>query len=195
MTAVSLSYSRRRLWRGGMLGLALGLGTLWLASRLKGDEGFRQLHEAAIFYLLGPYGPRAVLFASGLAFAVMSAFVLRRVAGDRTAVAIRVDGIAVAGMFGARLIRWRALDGIQLRDMRLHGKTVRTLTVRSRRAPGERRIRHFFTGATHFSASQLEATPADIAAWVAAARAAQAKALLLPRSTLPQAGAAPIGQG
>jgi hypothetical protein len=187
MTFTTLRYSRKKLARSGLLATFLGLTCMALWFKLTGEEGHGQLREAALLYIFGPYGPRIFVTVGGGLFVLGGLAALRRLLGDGTAVAIRPDGIKFATIFSSGIIPWRSLDGVYVHATRWGEKTFYSLNSRSRRAAGEGRLLYWFTRRFTIPVTQLEAGPAEVAAWIDAAEKARAQALLLPQRNQPAA--------
>ena len=183
MTAPTLYYSRAKLVGPGFLTLALGLTGLLIAYSLTGEEGFTKLHHAYVFYAFGSRGPRFAIVILSLLIALAGIFALRRVAGDREAATIRLDGLRIRTLLRSRMIPWRHLESITLSQRLFHEKVYRTMTIRSGRLPGESWLDYLLGRRLALAESQLDATPAEIASWARAAEAERRKALLYPRSS------------
>src|SRR5688500_2267961 len=79
----------------GSVGFAMGFGMTDLDLARAGPVG-----------LLGPTILRPVLIFCGAYFAILSLAAFLCLIGDRTAAAIRADGIEVRGLFASRYVSW-----------------------------------------------------------------------------------------
>jgi hypothetical protein len=178
MIASTLYYSRAKLFKLGFISVMLGFGAIPIGYALTGDEGFEKLHTGFILYAFGRDGPRIFMLLFGLLFALAGLATFRRLAGDRAAATIRLDGLRLFGLLRVRTIPWRYLESVSLLAMRAHGKVRRTMVVRSRRLPGEGWLSHFLGRRFTLLADRLDATPDEILSWAQAAETARRQALL-----------------
>lgn len=187
----TLSYSRAKLFELGFISAMIGFGVIPIGYALTGDEGFEKLHTTYILYAFGRSGPRYFLLIFGLLFGLAGLAALRRLAGDRAAATIRLDGLRLFGLLRMRTIPWRYLESVSLSATRVHRKVVHSLVVRSRRLPGESGLGFLLGRRFAILADRLDATPVEIAAWAQAAEAARRRALLHPPipATRPAPGA------
>ncbi len=120
---------------GPLLGFGIGTALAavggWAFAIHVGREG----EMRGVLRLLGPEGSYWVLMVCALFCAAIAAGLIRRLAGDRTAAAIRDDGVEIAGIFLSRVIPWRDLDRIYLRSYSFGGETYHYVKVDTRCRP------------------------------------------------------------
>jgi hypothetical protein len=171
MAHTQLSFSVGKLLYLGIAGFLFGTAGAGLGWELSDKELIR---HGRILSLLGADGARWVLIGCGLFFVLAALAALRRLAGDRTAAAIRYDGIELRGVFMSRYIPWRSLDRLSLRRFRIPGGTHYYIKAESRCPPGGNPLHHFLASlSSGVSTRLLDADEHAAARWVEEALAAR----------------------
>lgn len=176
---------------GPLLGFGIGTALAavggWAFAIHVGREG----EMRGVLRLLGPEGSYWVLMVCALFCAAIAAGLIRRLAGDRTAAAIRDDGVEIAGIFLSRVIPWRDLDRIYLRSYSFGGETYHYVKVDTRCRPAGANPFHHLLAELSYGTSVrlLEGGGGQAAAWVELARAERIEALR-PRPAPSARGAA-----
>jgi Bacterial PH domain len=153
-----LEYSASKLFGHGLPILVVGSILIGLPL----EEGER-LGHVPYLWILGPTGARWAMCGLGLYVAAVGLALLRRLLGDRTAAAIRDDGIELTGIFFSRHIPWRAIERLDLRRSRWRERTFYHIKIEAGRASG-------------ISVKLLDSNEEEAARWVDAANAAWRRA-------------------
>ncbi len=129
--------------------------------------------------LLGPDAAYWLMLGFALLCAAVSASLFRRLIGDRTAAAIRDDGLWIAGIFLSRFVPWRDVERTYLRTWQAHdGAAHYFLKLAARRSAGASRLHHFLAETGYGTGARLiEGGPAEAAAWIRLAEAERTQAL------------------
>jgi hypothetical protein len=140
--------------------------------------------------LTGAEAVRWVLWVCGACTVAAGLALLRRLAGDRVAAAIRYDGIELRGAFLSRRIPWRSIDRIYLRAFRVNSKTRYFIRIESRCPRDASPIHHFLATRSYgVAVDLLDASAARAAAWVVEADSAWRAICRPPRAIAPARGA------
>jgi hypothetical protein len=127
---------------------------------------------------------------------MMTVAALRRLLGDRAALAIREDGVFVSGLFLSRFVPWREIGDIRLRTSSYGGRTNHYVKVECVARPAHANPIHHalaeFGYGTHVGMTGGSAE--DAQAWVAEAWQARVEALRPRARPAPAIAPAPPAQ-
>ena len=150
--------------------------------------------------LFGVEGSYAFMMLNAVLCVAAGLGLLRRLLGDRTAAAIRADGIETAGIFLTSVVPWRAVDRIHLRSLRVTNKVFYYIKVDCRCPAGANAFHHWLAQRSYGTPARLIDGGEEAAAdWVELAEAERLEALrpraataARPVAAEPRPAAAPV---
>jgi hypothetical protein len=171
-----------------LLGLACFafFGGGMIAALAMGVQAGERIRGLGFLRLLGQDGPFWFAILFGLSSLLIALAAIRRLVGGGVAAAIRYDGIELRGLFMARYIPWRSLDGLYLRTTRYGDQVHHAIRIESSCPPGGNALHHALASLSHgVRASLLAASDDEMRGWLADAETARQAALAPPRPRAP----------
>lgn len=175
MAADQIRFSQPALAFCVMIGALCATALIGISLNLDPGQSVRPLGFLTLF---GPNATCYVLLAFGAFMVVFSLASLRRLVGNKIAVATGPGGIEVNGLFFSRRVPWASVERISVRVYKFGDQTTHFIHLRSSCPVGMNPLLHALASLSYgLSEKLLSSSTANLIAWVARAEDTRVKSL------------------